>query len=131
MEQTVIIIKPDGVEKRVVGEVLSRFEKAGFRIAALKMLMLTDEILDIWYAHHKDKPFFPELKAFMKRSPVVAAVIEGENVVNRVREICGPTDSTKAPKGTIRGDLGSSIGENIIHASDSVERAKEEKNLLF
>lgn len=131
MEQTVILIKPDGVEKRVVGEVLSRFEKAGFRIAALKMITLTDEILDIWYAHHKDKPFFPELKAFMQRTPVIAAVIEGENVVNCVRDICGPTDSTKAPKGTIRGDLGSSIQENIIHASDSVERAKEEKELLF
>ena len=131
MEKTIILIKPDGIEKRVIGDVLSRFEKAGFRIGALKMVSLSDEIINKWYAHHLDKPFFPELKAFMQRTPVVAAVIEGENVVARVREICGPTDSTKAPKGTIRGDLGTSIQENIIHASDSVERAQEEKNLLF
>lgn len=131
MERSVVLIKPDGMKKKVVGEVISRFEKAGLSLVGLKMLVLTNALLDIWYAHHKDKPFFPQLKAFMKQTPVIAMLWEGENVVAKIRELCGPTDSTKALKGTIRGDFGESIQENIVHASDSVETAEKEVGLMF
>lgn len=131
MERSVVLIKPDGVRKKVVGEVISRFEKAGLTLVALKLFQLTDALLDTWYAHHKDKPFFPQLKIFMMQTPVVAMLWQGENAVSVIRELCGPTDSTKAAKGTIRGDFGDSIQENIVHASDSVETAEREANLLF
>ena len=131
MQHTLILIKPDGVKKGKVGYVISYFEKDGLRLAGMKLIKLDDVILDTWYAHHSDKPFFKDLKDYMKQTPVVAAVLEGENAVSRVRDICGPTDSSKAPKGTIRGDHGVSIQENVIHASDAVERAKEEIKLLF
>ncbi len=131
MEHTLILIKPDGVKKGLIGEVILQFEKARLRLAAVKMLKLTDVILETWYFHHKDKPFFPGLRSYMQQTPVVAVVLEGENAVSRVRDICGPTDSSKAPKGTIRGDHGVNIQENVIHASDSPERAKEEMKLLF
>lgn len=131
MEQTLILVKPDGVKKRIVGEVIARFEKSGFHLAGLKMLMLDDVLLETWYAHHKDKPFFPQLRSFMKETPVVALVLAGEDAVGSVRKLCGPTDSAKAAKGTIRGDFGRDIQENVIHASDSPERAKEEIDLLF
>ena len=131
MEKTVVLIKPVGMKKKVVGKVLDRFEREGFMIVALKLINLTQEILDTWYAHHKDKPFFKDLSAFMTETPVVAFVLKGENAVNRVREVIGPTDSTKAPKGTIRGDHGENIQFNVVHASDAPERALFEIGLLF
>lgn len=131
MERSIVLIKPDGIKKKLVGEVISRFGKAGLSLIGLKMLVLTDAFLDVWYAHHKDKPFFSQLKAFMMQTPVVAMLWEGENAVSKIRDLCGPTDSTKAPKGTIRGDYGNSIQENIVHASDSPETAEKEVKLMF
>ena len=131
MEKAVVIIKPDGMKKNIIGTIIGRFEKEGYTLAGLKMTQLTNQILETWYAHHRDKPFFPELSAFMQETPVVAMVVSGSNVVSRVREMCGPTDSAKAEKGTIRGDFGESIQRNIIHASDSVESADREIEILF
>lgn len=131
MEQTVVLIKPDAIKKKLVGEITKRFEGAGFKLVACKMVQLTDELLDIWYSHHKDKPFFPSLCSFMKETAVVAQVWEGESVVAKVRDLIGPTDSRLAPKGTIRGDFGGDNQKNIIHASDSPETAEKEKSLIF
>lgn len=131
MESTVVLIKPDGMKKKNVGKIIDRFEKAGFELTGLKLIKLNQELLDVWYAHHKDKLFFGELSDFMKSSPVVAIVLKGENVVNRVREVIGPTDSKLAPKGTIRGDFGKDVQQNVVHASDSIERALFEISLLF
>ncbi len=131
MEKAVVIIKPDGMKKNIIGQIISRLEKEKFRIIGLKMTALTTELLETWYAHHKDKPFFPELKAFMQESPVVSMVVSGDNVVARVREMCGPTNSKEAPKGTIRGDFGEDIQRNIIHASDSVQSADREIEIMF
>lgn len=131
MEQTLVLIKPDGMEKHIVGQVIDRFERAGLTVRGLKLIQLTQELLDTWYAHHKDKPFFGELSEFMTSRPVVALVLTGENAVAKVRDLVGPTDSTKAAKGTIRGDFGESIQKNIVHASDALERAEFEVKLLF
>ena len=115
----------------MVGQVIDRFERAGLTVRGLKLIQLTQELLDTWYAHHKDKPFFGELSEFMTSRPVVALVLTGENAVAKVRDLVGPTDSTKAAKGTIRGDFGESIQKNIVHASDALERAEFEVKLLF
>lgn len=131
MEKTVVLIKPDGMKKKIVGKVIDRFERERLELIGLKLINLTQEILDTWYAHHKDKPFFKDLSQFMKETPVVVMVLKGENAVNRVREVIGPTDSTKAPKGTIRGDWGESVQRNVVHASDAPERAEFEIKLLF
>jgi len=131
MERTVVLIKPDGVEKHVIGKVIDRFEAAGLRIVALKMIRLTQEILDVWYAHHKDKPFFPELSRQMMATPVVAFVLEGEGAIQKVFDICGPTDPAEAAPGTIRKDFGESKPKNVVHRSDSTEAAQKEIGLLF
>lgn len=131
MEQTVVLIKPDAVKKQVIGKIITYLENAHFRMAAGKFTRLTDEIIDRWYAHHKDKPFFPELKKFMMETPVMAMVWEGDDVISRVRGICGPTDSSQAPKGTIRADLGADIQHNAVHASEDEVNAKREIGLLF
>lgn len=131
MERSVVLIKPDGMKKKVVGEVINRMEKANLNLVGLKLIRLSDALLDVWYAHHKEKPFFPKLKSFMMQTPVVAMLWEGENAVKIIRDLCGPTDSTKAPKGTIRGDFGESVQANIVHASDSPETAEKEASLIF
>ena len=131
MEKTLIIFKPDCMAKKHVGEVLSRFERAGFEIAGCKMTRLTSALLDVHYAHITHVPDYPEIKQFMSSRPVIAAVLQGENVIAKVRELLGPTDSTKAPKGTIRGDLGQNRTLNILHASDSVENAAIEMARFF
>ena len=131
MEKTVVLIKPDGMEKHVIGQIVDRFEKAGLAISALKMVRLTQEILDMWYAHHKDKPFFPELSKFMMSSPIVAIVVTGEGAIQKVFDICGPTDPAEANPGTIRRDFGESKGKNVVHRSDSVEAAEKEIGWLF
>src|SRR3990167_6148594 len=101
MERTVVLIKPDAVKKGVIGKIITRLEDEGFTLVAAKFLRIPEELLDNWYEHHKDKPFFPELKAFMTSTPVMAMLWEGDNrTVERVRELFGPTDSTKAAKGT-------------------------------
>jgi len=130
-EQTVVLIKPDGMEKHVVGQIIDRFERAGITIAALKLVQLTQEILDVWYAHHKDKPFFPELSKQMMSTPVVAMVLEGDGVIQKVFDICGPTDPAEAAPGTIRRDFGVDKPHNVVHRSDSAEAAKKEIGLLF
>lgn len=131
IERTVVLIKPDGMEKHVVGEIISRFEKAGIRLAALKLVQLTQPILDTWYSHHKDKPFFPELSKQMMSTPVVAMVLEGAGVIQMVFDICGPTDPAEAAPGTIRRDFGVDKPHNVVHRSDSVEAAEKEIGLLF
>ena len=131
MEETLIILKPDCMEKRIAGEVISRFEKAGFDIVAAKVMQLDSAVLNKHYAHISDLPFFPEIKDFMSERPVIVLVLSGENVITKVRELLGPTDSTQAAKGTIRGDLGTDKMRNIAHASDSPEAAKAEKARFF
>lgn len=131
MEIAVVLVKPDGIQRGLVGQIMSRFERKGLKLSALKMIALSDPILDEWYAHHKDKPFFNDLKSFMKSSPVVAMLWEGVECVEAVRKIVGITKSRAAEAGSIRGDYGMSQQYNLIHASDSVENAKREKNLIF
>lgn len=131
MERTVVLIKPDGMEKHVVGAIIDRFEKAGLTISGLKMVKLTQSILDTWYAHHKDKPFFPELSSFMMSSPIVAIIVSGEGAIQKVFDICGVTDPQEAASGTIRKDFGESKGKNVVHRSDSQEAAEKEIQLLF
>lgn len=130
-EQTVVLIKPDGMQKHVVGEIITRFEKAGMKLSALKLVQLTQPILDIWYAHHKEKQFFPELSKQMMAIPVVAMVLEGDGVIQKVFDICGPTDPAQAAPGTIRRDFGVDKPHNVVHRSDSVEAAAKEIGLLF
>lgn len=123
MEKTLIIFKPDCMEKRHVGNVLDRFEKAGFSIAGCKMVHLTPKVLRDHYAHVAGLPFYPEIEKFMSSRPVIVMVLEGHSVVSKVRSLLGPTDSRKAPKGTIRGDFGTEMMRNVVHASDTVENA--------
>lgn len=131
MEKTLILFKPDCVQKRLVGTVLDRFERAGMRIVACKMLRCSPELLKRHYAHIVQQPFYPPLEEFMLSSPIVAMALEGEGVVGKVREMLGPTDSRKAPKGTIRGDFGTDGRVNILHASDSPENAALEIARFF
>ena len=131
MDKTFIIFKPDCMAKNLVGKVLSRFEEAGFTLAAAKMIQLTPEKLEEHYAHVADKPFFPEIEEFMGSRPVIVAVLKGEGIVAKVRDLLGPTDSTKAPAGTIRGDFGENMMVNVVHASDSDENAQIEVDRFF
>ena len=130
-ETTLILLKPDCVTKKLCGEVLGRFEREGFAIRGLKVLELTDDLLKEHYSHIADRPFFPEIVAFMKSSPVIALALSGENVIARVRDLLGPTDSRKAEKGTIRGDLGEDHMVNVCHASDGAESAAAELKRFF
>jgi nucleoside-diphosphate kinase len=125
-ERTLILLKPDALQRNLLGTIIQRFEKKGLKIAGLKMMQLSDVVLDEHYAHHKDKPFFQGLKSFMKESPVVAIVLEGLEAVSVVRGMCGPTQSRQAAPGTVRGDFSMSRQANIIHSSDSVETAEKE-----
>lgn len=131
METTLILLKPDCLEKHLAGIVLDRFERAGFEIAGMKMIRLTSAVLHEHYAHVASKPFFPEIEAFMSSRPVIALALRGEGVVARVRELLGPTDSRKAPKGTIRGDFGTDVMRNMVHASDGIEAAQVELARFF
>jgi nucleoside-diphosphate kinase len=131
MEKTLIIFKPDCMEQRHAGNVLDRFEKAGFTLVGCKMIQLTPKVLREHYAHVADKPFYPEIEKFMSSRPVLVLALEGDSVVSKVRDLLGPTDSRKAPKGTIRGDFGTEMMKNVVHASDSVENAKIELARFF
>ena len=130
-ERSLILLKPDCLDGGNAGEVISRFEKAGFEIRAAKLIALTDDLLKEHYAHIADRPFFPEIVEFMSARPVLALVLEGENAVTAIRDLLGPTDSTVAPAGTIRGDMGTTSMENICHASDSTENAAIEVERFF
>jgi len=131
MQKTLIIFKPDCMQQQHVGNVLDRFEKAGFAIVGCKMMRLTPAILREHYAHVADKPFYPEIEAFMSSRSVIVMALQGDHVVQKVRDLLGPTDSRKAPKGTIRGDFGTEMMKNVVHASDSVENAKAEIARFF
>ena len=130
-QNTLILLKPDCVSKNHCGEVLKRFEAEGFRILGLKMIQLDEALLKEHYAHIAERPFFPEVVAFMKQTPVVALALAGDNVIDRVRGLLGPTDSRKAEKGTLRGDFGVDSMVNVAHASDSSESAAAELKRFF
>jgi nucleoside-diphosphate kinase len=130
-ERTLSIVKPDGVEKNLIGEVYRRFEQAGLRIVAARMMHLTRAQAEGFYAVHRERPFFKDLCAYMTSGPVVVQVLEGENAVARNREIMGATDPKKADPGTIRADLARSIEENVVHGSDSAENAAREIAYFF
>ena len=130
-ETSLILFKPDAIEKQLVGAVLARFQAAGFRIRGIKMMRLSGEVLREHYAHLVDKPFFPEIVEFMSKTPVVALALEGENAINRVRDLLGPTNSKAAAPGTIRGDFGEDMMVNVCHASDSTEAAAAELKRFF
>jgi nucleoside-diphosphate kinase len=131
MEETLIILKPDCMSNRVAGEVISRFEKAGFEIVASKIMQLDAAILREHYAHVADLPFFPQIEAFMSSRTVMPMILSGEDVIAKVRDLLGPTNSQEAPKGTIRGDLGTDMMRNVVHASDGPETAAAEKKRFF
>ena len=131
MEQTLLLIKPDAIQRGLIGQILSRFEKKGFRIAGMKMLQMSKELAAEHYAHLVDKPFYPDLEKFVTTHPLVAVVVEGKEAVEVVRLIVGPTNASKAPAGTIRGDLSNSTSRNVIHASDSKETAEKEVKRFF
>jgi nucleoside-diphosphate kinase len=131
LERTLSIVKPDGVAKNIIGEVIRRFEKKGLRIVALKMVKLSKAEAEGFYAVHRGKPFFASLTEFMSSGPCVPMVVEGENAISMVREIMGATDPAKADKGTIRRDFASNIERNIVHGSDSPESASFEINYFF
>jgi len=131
MEKTLSIVKPDGIRKNVVGEVIKRFELHGLRIAALKMLRLSKEEAQGFYIVHKERPFYDSLTSFMSEGPIVAMVVEGEHAITKVREIMGATNPKEAKPGTIRADFASDVEHNIVHGSDSKESAAFEIPFFF
>lgn len=130
-QKTLILFKPDAVEKNLVGEILKRLQAEGNIVRGMKMMSLSPELLAEHYAHITDRPFYPRLVQFMTSAPVIALALEGENVISKTREALGPTDSTVAEKGTIRGDFGINSMFNICHASDSPEAAETELKRFF
>ena len=131
IQRTLSIVKPDAVAKGAAGDILSRFEKAGLTILALKKIQLTQELAQGVYAVHKERPFYGELVAFMTSGPVVVSVLEGPNAIAAHRDLLGPTNSNEAPAGTIRGDHGTDIERNAAHGSDAPETAKIEISYFF
>jgi len=130
-EQSLFIVKPDGVERKLVGQILYRFENKGFKIVKLKMFTFTKEMAEEFYSDHKSKPFFGELVSFITSGRVVAAVIEGNNAITTTRLMIGSTKSFEASPGSIRGDFGLGFTDNIIHASDSKESFEKEVSVVF
>ena len=131
MERTLVLLKPDSVQRALAGEIISRIEKRGARIAAMKLMKVSNELANKHYGEHVGKPFFEGLVSFITSSPIVAMVIESENAVNMVRNMMGATNPQDANPGTIRGDMGVSIGLNLVHGSDSLESAAREIDLFF
>jgi len=131
LERSVILLKPDGLQRGLLGQIVGRFERKGLKLVGLKLMRLTDDVLDSWYAHHKDKGFFKDLKEFMMSSPVVAMLWEGVEAIDTVRKIVGVTHGRLAEAGSIRGDFSMSQQLNLIHASDGVDTAKKETDLIF
>ena len=130
-EITLILVKPDAVAEGLTGQVLARLEKEGMKILNCRMLRLNGPLLKEHYSHIAHLPFFPEIETFMSSGPAIAVALQGPKAIERVRELLGPTDSTKAPKGTIRGDWGKDKMHNVLHASDSAEAAKAELKRFF
>ncbi len=131
MERTFIMIKPDGVQRHLTGEIIHRFERKGFTLVGLKMMQVSRELAETHYGVHKERPFFKGLVDFITSAPVIAMVWEGENVITAARNLIGATNPTTADPGSIRGDFGVSIGRNLIHGSDAVETAQTEVSLWF
>ena len=131
LERTLVIVKPDGMQKNLTGIILQRFTEAGMRPIASKMMQLTEAILRDHYDFLTDKPFFPDILSYMQQCPVMLWVLEGENAIAKVRELLGPTDSKLALKGTIRGDFGVDKSTNVVHASDSLDSAQKEIARFF
>jgi nucleoside-diphosphate kinase len=131
LERTLSIVKPDGVARNLIGEVYRRFETQGLHVVAARMLRLSVEQAQLFYAVHRERPFFGELVQYMTSGPVIAQVLEGENAVARNREIMGATDPRKAAPGTIRADLAQSIQANVVHGSDAVDTALQEIGFFF
>jgi nucleoside-diphosphate kinase len=131
MERTLILIKPDAVQRGLIGKIIARFEEKGLKIAGIKFIRLSDALLNDHYSHLADKPFFPGTKRFMQLTPVVAMCLEGLEAVDTVRALCGITKARAAAPGTIRGDWGMSIQANLVHASDSIETAGKEVSRFF
>lgn len=130
-ERTLVLVKPDGVRRGLIGEVTGRLERLGLRIIAMRMLEVDEDLAAQHYAEHVEKPFYPELVSFITSGEVVAMVLEGESAISAVRKLMGPTDPADAPPGTIRGDYGLEITENIVHGSDGSESAVREIALFF
>ena len=131
MEKTLVLIKPDAMQRRLAGTILSRLERLGLKLVALKMLHLDEQLAQQHYSIHRDKPFFNSLVDYISSTPIVAAVFEGDKAVEQAREAMGATDPAKAEAGTIRGDYGVDIEHNSVHGSDSVETAEKEIHLFF
>ena len=131
MERTFLMVKPDGVQRNIIGEIVSRFERKGFQLVGAKLMQIPTSLAEQHYGEHKEKPFFGELVDFITSGPVFAMVWEGENVIATARQMMGSTNPKDAQPGTIRGDFGLTVGKNVIHGSDSPERAEREINLFF
>ncbi len=131
MERTFVMIKPDGVQRCLIGEIISRLERKGLKIVAMKMIKVERDLAERHYEEHREKPFFESLVSYVTSGPVVAMVVEGKNAVKVVRNLVGATNPVEASPGTIRGDFGMEIGRNVIHASDSKESAEREISLFF
>ncbi|MCM3666662.1 nucleoside-diphosphate kinase [Mesobacillus subterraneus] len=131
MEKTYLMVKPDGVQRNLIGEVVARFEKKGFQLVGAKLLNIPRELAEEHYGEHKERPFFGELVDFITSGPVFAMVWQGENVIATARQMMGATNPKDAAPGTIRGDFGVTVGKNVIHGSDSPESAEREIGLFF
>ena len=131
MEQTLVLVKPDGVQRGLIGEVIGRLERRGLKLVGMKLLQVDDDLAHRHYGEHVDRPFFPGLVSFITSGPVVAMAWEANNAAEIVRSTMGPTNPASAPPGTVRGDLGVDIGRNLIHGSDSPESAQRELALFF
>ncbi len=130
-ERTLVLVKPDGVQRGLIGEVLGRLERRGLQLVALKLMRMDEALAARHYAEHVEKPFYPGLRDFMTSGPLVAAVFEGENAVRAVRQAMGATNPLESPPGSIRGDLAVDLGRNIVHGSDSAESGAREVALFF
>jgi nucleoside-diphosphate kinase len=131
MEQTLVLVKGDGVKRRLIGEIMRRIEAKGLDIRAMRLMDVSRELAEEHYAEHREKPFFEELVAFITSAPVVAVAVEGEGAIGTVRNLMGATNPANAAPGTIRGDLALSMPDNLVHGSDSPESAKRELELFF
>ncbi|MFH1785920.1 MAG: nucleoside-diphosphate kinase [Candidatus Micrarchaeota archaeon] len=131
MERTLLLLKPDAIQRGLIGKLLHRFERKGFKIIGLKMLKMSKDLAKEHYAHLVNKPFYPDLEKFVTENPIIAVAIEGKEAVEVTRTIVGPTNASKAPSGTIRGDFSNSTSRNVIHASDSKETAEKEVPRFF
>lgn len=131
MEKTFLMVKPDGVQRNVIGEIVARFEKKGYHLAGAKLMQISTELAEEHYGEHKERPFFGELVEFITSGPVFAMVWEGENVILTARQMMGATNPKDAASGTIRGDFAVTVGKNMIHGSDSAESAEREIGLFF